>query len=278
MTPRLLTGTHSGVDGAQIAVEGSSERPGLVFVHANGFCKELWRPVAARSAVAASGGWAALDQRGHGDSDVGSPPYLWDTSARDALAVLASLGGPRLGVGHSSGAACVARAEVLEPGTFDRLVLIEPILFPPPHGRRDIPLAQGAERRRRAFVSRDAARERYAGGAMRAWSPESLDLYVDHGFRQTEDGWSLKCAPEVEADYFREGNNVDTWDRLPEIQADVTIVVGSDSDSHQDPYLSLLVERFDDADLVVLEGLGHLAPMEAPDVVATTIDVALTGR
>ena len=277
MTPSPQTATHRGVDGAAIAVESTSSTPGVLFIHANGFCKELWRPVAGRSAVATSSGWVAIDQRGHGDSEVGAPPYLWDTVARDVVAILDPLGRPPIGVGHSSGGAALARAEILAPGSFDRLVLIEPILPPPPFERRDIPLASGAERRRSTFPDRDAARQRFADGPFGRWTAEELDLYVDHGFRATDDGWTLKCAPEVEADYYREGYNVDTWDRLGEIGSAVTIIVGADSDSHQEPYLSQLVDRFHDADLIVLDGVGHLAPMEQPAAVAEAIDRAAGG-
>ena len=58
-------------------------------------------------------------------------------------------------------------AELVRPGTFDALVLYEPIIYPPwvPPGR-DVfarmagnnPLAAGAERRRASFGSADEAR------------------------------------------------------------------------------------------------------------------------
>lgn len=265
-----------GWDGFPVAIaSGSSGPPNALFVHANGFCKELWDPVIASvSARTDPFRWMSMDQRGHGDSGVGEPPYEWDLVARDVLAVIGESRG-LLGVGHSSGGAAIARAEILQPGTFDSLVLIEPILFPPPHGRHDIPLAAVAEQRRAVFADRDAARDRFAARAFKDWDPAVLDLYVDHGFRATDDGWELKCAPAVEADYYREGNNHDTWDRLEEIDVPVVLVAGERSDSHHGPYLSQLQARFNRAHLEIVPDAGHLVPMERPETVADLVAAAI---
>lgn len=272
MTPAPTSTRSSGHEGLSIATEGSGDDPRVVFVHANGFCKELWRPIADLSTVAHRDGWVAMDQRGHGDSERGAAPYLWDTVAHDVVAITEDLTGPLIGVGHSSGGAAVARAEVLSPGRFSKIVLIEPILFPPPHARWETPLAAQADRRRASFVDREAAFDRFSKGLFASWEPPFLDLYVDHGFRQTDDGWTLKCPPAVEADYFREGGNVDTFDRLGEIECPAVLVTGENSDSHQEPYLSLLASQFKDAAVHTIAGASHFAPMEESETVAGLID------
>lgn len=262
-----------GWDGFPVAVESSGGvgPVDVLFVHANGFCKELWEPVTrAVSERIDPFRWMSMDQRGHGDSGVGDHPYEWDLVARDVLEVIGESSGI-VGVGHSSGGAAIARAEILQPGTFRAMVLIEPIIFPPPHGRYDIPLAVVADQRRAVFRDRAAAHVRFSERAFQDWDPEVLDLYVDHGFRDTEHGWELKCAPEVEADYYREGNNHDTWDRLGEVANPVVLVAGEDSDSHHGPYLSQLQARFPRAHLEVIPDAGHLVPMERPDVVADLV-------
>jgi lipase len=265
---------RDGHDGFPIAVEGTARSvPDVLYVHANGFCKELWRPIAG--AVAArhpDSTWLSMDLRGHGASGRGSPPYLWHPLALDILAVVGSTSSGSVGVGHSMGAASLARAEILAPGTFRTLVLVEPILFPPPHGRANIPIADIAQHRRRVFPDRDTARRRFAApGPFATWDPEMLDLYVDHGWGPGDEGWTIRCEPTVEADYYREGNNVDTWDRLAAIDTHVVLVAGETSDTHRGSYLEDLVDRFPRADLVVVEDAGHLVPMEEPLKVAAMV-------
>jgi pimeloyl-ACP methyl ester carboxylesterase len=245
-----------------------------VYVHATGFCKELWIPVVRRVDMAMDADVSSallLDQRGHGDSIPFTGPLLWDLVARDVVAALDDVPHPIVGVGHSGGGAAIARAEILSPGTFSMMILIEPIVWPPPFERRDLHLAVNAEKRRSTFLSRDAAKQRFSTGPFSAWDDEVLALYVDHAFHQADGGWTLKCEPSVEAETFRQAANVDTWDRLHEIECPVVVLSGEHSDSHQDPYRSLLVGRFSDATSQVVAGVGHLAPMEAPALIGDLI-------
>lgn len=263
---------------AHIGAEGQSVRS--VYVHATGFCKEVWLPVVRQIDMATDAEDTSallLDQRGHGDSTPFTGPLLWDLVARDVVAALSEVPHPVVGVGHSGGGAAIARAEILSPGTFSTLVLIEPIVFPPPFERQDLDLAVNAERRRRTFPSREAARHRFSTGPFAAWDDEVLDLYVDHAFHQADGGWTLKCEPSVEAETFRQATNVDTWDRLHEIECPVVVLSGENSHSHQDPYRSLVVGRFRDAAARVVPATGHLGPMEAPDLFGDLIAEIIGG-
>ncbi len=255
----------------RIATEGTNDDPDVVFAHACGLCKEVWRPVVDElSALVSNLPWMSVDLRGHGDSPVGGPPYELDVLARDLVETLPDIT-VKVGVGHSSGGAVIARAATIKPGQFAHLVLVEPIIFPPPYRRVDIPLASAAERRRATFSDRQAAYDRFAAGPFATWRPEALAMYVDYGFVQTEEGWHIKCRPSVEADLFREGLNHDTWDRVTEIAVPVTIVVGEHSETHAGPVASALAERFSDATVVVVPGAGHFVPMERPDVIASIV-------
>jgi pimeloyl-ACP methyl ester carboxylesterase len=220
-----------------------------------------------------SGGfsWISIDQRGHGDSDSGRLPNDWDLLSRDVIGVVADRDA-LIGVGHSSGGGVIARAEAFRPGMFKHLVLVEPIIFPPPFERMDSPMSEGTRRRRRVFSSRNAAFERFASGPFGSWKREALDAYIDHAFRSTENGWELKCTPEVEADFYAEGLNHDTWDLIETIETPVTLVAGETSNTHPRPYLDALAARFRDVEVVVVPGAGHLVPMENPRSVARIID------
>lgn len=275
MTPRESTlSVAEGAEAIHIATaSGGMGEPDLLFVHATGFCKEVWDPVIDQ-VVPRSFSWLSMDQRGHGDSDSGPLPNDWDFLAQDVIGAL----GDRvdvIGIGHSSGGGVVARAESFRPGLFRHLVLIEPIIFPPPFQRMDGPLSEGTRRRRRVFGSRDDAFERFAYGPFGTWAPEVLAAYIDHGFRGSESGWELKCDPEVEADFYAEGLNHDTWKRVETIDVPVTLVAGEGSNTHPKPYLDALASQFSDVDVVVVPGAGHLVPMEDPASIARIIEHAM---
>ncbi len=253
---------------------GGHFEPDALFVHATGFCKEVWQPVIERI-VAEPFAWLSMDQRGHGDSGTGELPNNWDLLANDVLDVLGGRSG-LIGVGHSSGGGVIARAEAFGPGAFRHLVLIEPIIFPPPYQRLDGPMSAGTRRRRRAFSSRNSAYERFASGPFQSWTREALDAYIDHGFRETEHGWELKCAPEVEADFYAEGLNHDTWDLVETLDVPVTLVAGERSSTHPTPHLDGHAARLRRVDVVVVPKAGHLVPMEKPGAIAGLIDGVLT--
>jgi pimeloyl-ACP methyl ester carboxylesterase len=252
---------------------GGSGGQETLFVHATGFCKEVWSPVIDSMATDPLS-WISMDLRGHGDSGQGEFPYHWDLLGGD---VLAAINGRTelVGVGHSCGGAALVRAEAARPGTFSRLVLIEPIIFPTPARRLDGPMSAVARKRRSVFESRQAARERFRSGPFSAWTERSLDAYLDGGFKESAHGFVLKCTPAVEADYYAEGSNHDTWDLVGSLDIPVTLVAGEFSNSHQEPFLGSLVSRFRHGELVVVEGVGHLVPMEDPQGLARIIDRAI---
>ena len=255
----------------QLAAAGFSGEPDVLFIHATGFCKEVWRPVVSSlQEQRPATGILALDLRGHGDSPRGAPPYRWDLLTDDVLFTVGEHSA-LVGVGHSCGGAVIARAAALAPDLFSSVILIEPIIFPPPFGRVNIPLARAAQRRRNRFPSREAAFERFVSGPMATWQPEALNAYVDFGFIDDGNGVAIKCAPAVEADVFREGGNHDTWDLVPDISVPVTIVSGESSETHSKPFLDALHRQFDEPTMIAVPEAGHFLPMERPEIVAALV-------
>ncbi|MDX1691259.1 MAG: alpha/beta hydrolase [Acidimicrobiia bacterium] len=260
--------TFEAHDGLRIAVE---RRPaagrGLVAVHATGFCSAVWWPV-----IDDLPGYDAvlLDQRGHGASDEPPLPIDWWDVGRDVLTAADRMAWERrpYGVGHSSGAAVLAMAEILRPGTFAGLVLVEPILFPPPHGRvDDHPMALRAEQRRDRFPHRDAAREHYRGrGAFAGWDDDVLEAFLACGLVDDPDGEGLRlaCRPAFEAESYRSGASHGAFDRLGELDLPVLLVGGERSDTHGDLLLDRQAAAIPGARTVVIEGATHFVPMERP--------------
>ena len=188
--------------------------PLLLLAHGTGFCKELWRPVASSlrdQGVAASA--LAWDTRGHGRAPALDIPASWWTFGTDLVGLVdqmertGRLPESVVGVGHSMGGTVLVLAELLRPGTFTGLVLIEPVLLPPPFERNPYgPLAQGAIRRRPVFDSREELVETYLDKPLfQRWHPEVFEAYIDHGFREVPKGVALRCPREVEADLFSSG-------------------------------------------------------------------------
>jgi len=264
-------------DGLTLAYERSGTGTPVLFAHANGFCKELWRPIERLLDHVDA---VALDQRGHGSSQVGPPPFDWWDLGRDVLCAddTLALGAPRVGVGHSSGGAALAMSEILRPGTWARLVLIEPIIYPGPYGRgEDHPLVLGALRRREALSTREDTRAWFAGrGPFARWTAEALDLYVEHGFRDGADGARhLACAPQTEAEFYRTATTHRAWDRLGEVACPVVVVVGADSTTHPAEFARFFTGRFPRGGLVSVAGGTHFVPMERPEAIAEVIGGAV---
>lgn len=270
-----------GIDIAVRSWPGTDPAPGLVFVHATGFCKEVWDPVVdelTHRGFAPPG--LAIDQRGHGDSGTPPPPFQWNALGRDVTAVLAQRSGPWIGVGHSSGGAALAMAEIDHPGAFVGLMLIEPIIFPGPHARlEDGPMSTMALRRRDGFDSPEAAYRNFHGrGPFARWDERALRAYIAGGFRRVgSDDWRLKCSPRAEAEFYREGNNHDTWERLSEIGCPVEIVAGAESTSHPSSFNDALSRQLQSVRSTAVSHATHLVPMERPAQMAELI-IAFVGR
>ena len=263
-----------GLDLSVVVWPGTGGHPGVFFMHATGFVKEVWDPVVVEVRRRGLAGLcAAADQRGHGDSGTPKPPFAWAALGSDVAAVLEALGGSWIGVGHSSGGAAIAMAQIVSPELFEALLLIEPIIFPPPHLRiEDHPFAALALRRRIFFTDRDTARANFAGkGVFARWDRRALDAYVDGALRRDGDQFRLKCDPETEAEFYRTGNGHDAWEHLHSVGVPVMLMAGSDSNSHPASFLGLLQERFQDVTVRVVDGATHFVAMERPDLVADAV-------
>ena len=166
-------------------------------------------------------------------------------------------------------------AELLRPGTFARLVLVEPIIFPGPPYRRfeENPMSAAALKRRATFESAAAAFASYEGrGPFAGWDPAILQTYTEAGFTFDGDGgWTLKCPPEQEAEFYRGATLHGAWSRLGEIRCTVAVVGGADSTSHPREFLEAQAAQFPNAAVMVVPEATHFVPMERPGVIADLI-------
>jgi len=166
--------------------------------HARGFAT-LAPLLAARYRV------AAMDARGHGDSEWAGA-YTWAAHVHDVVAVLRSLGRPAHLVGHSMGGGHAIDGARAAPDLVRQVVSIDGFGPPPmsPEEEASVPqrFAAYLDQRRaaaarldwRPYASLDQLVER-----RRAQNPRLSDAWLRyfayHGARVSEDGWRWKSDP-----------------------------------------------------------------------------------
>lgn len=271
-------------DGVQLAVHHlGGGGPLLLISHATGFHGHCYDPVAA--ALADRFDSVAFDYRGHGDTPRPDTPVDWYQYAEDALAMARwathRQGGPVVGFGHSMGGACLLMAAHREPSLFRRLVVFEPIVFPPAELREggpgstvpdDNPMVVGARRRRATFPSYEAAIDNFASKPpLMMFRRDALEAYVRFGFAEDPEGVHLKCPPEVEAGTFATGSLHDTWSKLPEIVTDTVVVAGRMEPMQPSLFAQGIAERLPNSVYEAHEEWNHFAPMTHPDEFAALL-------
>jgi pimeloyl-ACP methyl ester carboxylesterase len=271
-------------DGVQIAVHdlGGNGRP-LLISHATGFHGHCYEPLA--HALADRFHSIAFDYRGHGDTDLPDQPIDWQRYGDDAEAMATWMvqqhGAPIDAFGHSMGGACLLMAAHRQPQLFRRLVLFEPIVFPPEgirpaaEGGNDpeqSPMVMGARRRRATFPSHQAAIDNFsAKPPLMGFTPEALRAYVVHGFAPDDDGVHLKCRPDTEAATFATGSLHGTWDALPEIRTETLVVAGRIDEMQPSKIAAGVAERLPHGSYLQLDAVDHFGPMVRPLLVADLI-------
>ena len=269
-------------DGTPVSVHdlGGTGRA-LLVSHATGFHGQCYLPLAQRLPNWHS---VALDYRGHGDTPHPAEPVDWMRYGDDAEAVAQWLsereGGPIDAFGHSMGGACLLMAAHRRPDLFGRIVVFEPIVFPPAaRDGGDNPLARGALRRRATFASFDEALANFrAKPPLGRFHPDALEAYVRHGFAEGRDGKvHLKCSREIESATFATGAAHDTWDYLPTIHTEVVVVSGRLEPMQPSSVAAPIAERLANCRFVQRHDFDHFAPMTHPAEMAELISELLDG-
>jgi pimeloyl-ACP methyl ester carboxylesterase len=258
-------------DGVRIRIHHlGGTGPPLLCVHATGFHGRVWEPFVPKLREHFS--VVSLDQRGHGESDKPAGGYEWSKFGDDVLAVVDELGLEHpAAIGHSAGAAALVLAETKRPGTFSRLVLMDPVTPQPDVGvvmadAEVNPMVESARRRRAIWDSPEAMIERLKQGSpLSAWRDDYLRAYVVYGTEQQPDGtFALRCPPEIESQVYQMGGTHDGWDRLADLHLPVLLLTGAGSPMWAGVRLEDAAARLPQGTSRVVRG-GHFFPMENPD-------------
>ncbi len=258
----------------------------VLLVHATGFHARCWD----RTVAALPEGYRAIavDMRGHGRSDKRGP-YTWSTFGRDLDELVDGLGlRDAIGVGHSMGGHCVTQVAGHVPGTFSRLVLVDPVVFDPDayatdryrgyDSAEDHPVA----RRRNRWASWQEMYQRFENRhPFSLWRPEVLEDYCRYGVVAAADGdgFELACPPLVEASIYLGNTQTDIHDLIPELTLPVAVLRGRARDPTDPPEMDFsksptwpgLAGEFPHGRDVYLPELSHFIPMQAPELVARFI-------
>jgi lipase len=251
--------------------------PTVVMLHATGFQPWLWHPIARELA----GDFRVIAPYfcDHRIFDPKEEGLSWAVLAEDVTTLIKRLGirGPLM-VGHSMGATVASLAEGFAGPIASRMILIEPILLPAGLYSATItveenPLAAKAIRRRSSWSDRKEARDYLRTKRLfMDWDEEMLDLYLDHGMTEAENGaLTLACHPDREAALFMGGMARDPWPLLENISCPVLLVEGENSENREVIDLKRAASVIPGAELKVVAEAGHLVPMEKPEEIVAII-------
>lgn len=283
-TPEAET-TAVSADGSRLHVElhGPTNAPAVVLAHGWTCSTAYWAPVIR--ALAVDHHVIAYDQRGHGRSPAAPGTYTTDVLADDLCAVLqATLAPGRQAVlaGHSMGgmtlmaaagrrevAAHAAAALLCSTGA-DRLIADATV----------VPLRRAA--RLRGRIHRALLGSGLPLGPVTPLSRRLL-RYGTMGPGTAPDRVDVcarivhACDRRVRAEWSRVLATLDVRDRLADLTAPTTVLVGTADRLTPPRHARRLVEALPHCTgLVELPGVGHMTAIEAPEAVTSAIRQLVT--
>ncbi|MCU0848212.1 MAG: alpha/beta hydrolase [Spirochaetes bacterium] len=261
----------------------AGDGPCLVLLHATGFMPWIWHPIARNLS-----GYFSIIAPYFCDHRVAEPEaggLSWDVLANDLCLLLKGLGlNDVFLAGHSMGATVATIAAVLDKKLFNKMLLIEPIYLPSQFYTMDIgieqhPLAWKALKRKNDWIDFDEARHYMRSKKLfSSWDGETLELYLKYGMISGEGGGlKLSCPPKREASLFMGGLHSDPWPLLPEVECPVLVVEGGESENRHYIDLKKASGFFRNGGYMLMEGAGHMIPMERPAEISGIIKQYLIG-
>jgi pimeloyl-ACP methyl ester carboxylesterase len=266
---------------------GNPGAPTIVLVPGTGLPSELFLGVEALLGDTWHG--YSFDRRGQGRSS--TPDTGWDFAdfARDLRLAMGALGiGPAVGIGHSAGGTDMLLAAAEAGSPFSRLVIMEPTLqdprIPPLNETRPPTWERSLMRARRRRIEYPSvedvlARWRDAPNFQRA-RPDLFRAHVEAAFEPTEAGTvRLRCLPELERAMVRPimqaferryrppDGRPDPFRPLLDLAIPVTLTTSEFSGGYYAEMVQRGLSMLPNARHVHLRGVGHLVPLEQPEVV-----------
>ena len=259
--PSETTNLH--VNGLDFNVrEIGSTQPALVFIHYWGGTGRT-RDLVAKS-LSERHRCIAPDLRGWGGSDRMAMSYDLHVQADDIAAIVQSLGlSHYILVGHSMGGKIAQILASRRPTGLKGLVLVGPA---PP-----TPLPVPEEQKKAILDSYQTP----------AGTDFALSVITEKklspGLRKQVVEDSLGGAPAAKSAWTEQGMALDIGGLVGTINVPTTVILGNaDKVEHEDVLRRELASRIKGTEFIILPGVGHLSPLEAPAEVAAAITKAIS--
>ncbi len=233
-------------DGVRLYHElhGPEDAPPMILLEGLGGDIPGWRrniPVLARELRT-----IAYDFRGNGNSDEPAGPCTMATFVDDTVALLDSLGIARAHVyGQSFGGMVAQEMALTHPARVRTLILGCTHAGPSRAVRADAKVPKGEPWRS-------------------LYSPGFPDRHPEHVAEDLRIGAAQPKHPEGGRRQWEAMQTFDSFDRLPAIRAPTLVLHGADDLTISPENAKVLARRIPGAELVLLEGAGHLYHSEQP--------------
>jgi 3-oxoadipate enol-lactonase len=244
------------------ADEGPRDRPAVLLHHSLAGTLALFDELAAR--LAGRYRVVRFDARGHGASETTPAPYDFETLTADVVALLDHLGiGRAHFLGLSMGGMIGQYMGLLHPDRVASLMLVSTTSRIPPE-------AHAIWDERIAAVTAAGMAGQVAGSITRWLSPTARTERPDLVHRLAT---SIEATPlEGFVGWARAIRELDVTDRLGAITAPTLVVVGALDPGTPVAAAEAIHARIPGSRLVVMPGLSHMLPIEAPDAFGAIVD------
>ncbi len=243
--------------------EAGSGSPALVFLHYMGGSGRTWTEVIDRLSGAQR--CIASDLRGWGASPQDCSQFGLEAMADDVAAMVEDLGlAEYVLIGHSMGGKISQMLAGRRPPGLFGLVLVAPA----PPTPLNVPAA-----------FRQVALERYQSfGGMQEVFPILTERPLSPEIRAMVIADTLGAALGAKRGWFEPGMDLDITAAVAAIEAPTLVMVGmADQVETEASLRRAFGSHLQHAKFHILQGVGHLAPLEAPDEVADTISRFVAG-
>jgi pimeloyl-ACP methyl ester carboxylesterase len=192
-----------------------------------------------------------------------------------------------MAIGHSMGGIAVLRAALRDLNRFSRIILLDPVLFPPYFirmwqviralklGHKLHPLVPVSRRRRRVFKNRELIFRGYRKkNVFRYFSDEALEAYINGITCPVNDGTFKLCYPaEWETQIYVTGvsSDMELWRGLPKLGIPLLVLRGAETDTFYETAGKLVKKKLPGAKVITIPNSTHLVPLEQPNKVAREI-------